>query len=205
MTLRRRGIPTLRIQTYKSNQQALRSYYKYVCKEGLFTNLVNGTREALPNPYCYDGFFFSGYPLYEASRSRTRDRWERIGNARLDELHKTEEEKRWALVMEMRQEEERRSTEFIKLLHGTGITIFDSCRELGWDMNGVGRDLLEAQALFLAIKQHIKTTTVTTRNGQHQRTKRLTVQPVQVPKGRNNNRTGGNRNDKRSRKGSPLR
>lgn len=76
-----------RHDTYKSHEAARRSFYKFVCKEGLYTNLepyrtwdgriIQGYFRRPPcfNPY-NTGFFPNGYPVFDWHRSLTQKRWE---------------------------------------------------------------------------------------------------------------------------------
>lgn len=205
-----KSIPRLRIQTYggfgrkfsvkkhaKANEKARRSFYKYVCKEGLFTNLVNGSRPALSNPYQYDGFFLSGYPLYNASRSRIREYWELEGKERLDRIRIAEEEKERAWYLNLMLEEERRDTELFRMLDGSGVTAWDIYASLGWplvEQKTISRDLLEAHAFLLAIKQHIKNNS-NSKHEQHHRTTKRTLRTVSEPQKRGRDSAGGKRNE----------
>lgn len=198
------GVPSLRMQTYKAAQQAKRSFYKYVCKEGLFTNLVNAIRPAMSNPYNPYSFFLSGYPIYNApNRSSIRDRWEKIGDQRLKAIRICKEEAEWIRSCKALEEKERHNAELAETLKGTGITAWDAYRELIRTIPPavICQDLIEAHAFILAIKATLKSKTYE----QHHRTPKRTLQSSSRPTEGRSNRKGCNRNDQRRRKSPAFR
>lgn len=133
---RKKGeLPRLRIQTYKTEEARRRSYFKHICKEGLYSPLRNGIREPLSDPYGSYNFFNHGYPLYRASKSRARDDWERIGDLILEENRKTDQDRRREVEEELLYKKICILKRFANAERETGWCAFSAIAQLGLEID----------------------------------------------------------------------
>lgn len=132
---RKGELPRIRLQTYKTVQQAKRAYIKYICKEGLYSPLRDGIRKPMLNPYSADKMWDHGWPVYWATRSYIRDRWERRGDEALSDRAKTEEQKYREAEEERYQDRRRTIRRLVDAELATGWPSWRAMVELGVDVS----------------------------------------------------------------------
>jgi hypothetical protein len=93
-----------REQTYKCEEAARRAFYKWICKQELYGNLIK-VDEFRGRPYYirdrekynFGGIGFrNGYPSWRATRSEAKMQWQREFDAHRDELDRKIQQRRQA-------------------------------------------------------------------------------------------------------------
>lgn len=189
-TVKKGEIAQLRKETYKSPEAYERAFYKFICKQGWYSNLKDGFRP--PEPNGNGGYWMQGYPFF---RSWNSDSYRSFNNAGRDGIENGYKKIREALRMEeiqrvMARDELRNKWKRVHEAENiTGVSWLTATIYLGLIPDDrdpcFPLDAVEAKQFQMGITTLLNADRNKKRNSHEsrKRTQRRTVPDVQEPQG----------------------